>query len=83
MVSPFSARLRRDGRAGVRDGHERVSVVDPGRDLDMAAGGVGSDRVVDHVGAVEPSPLVSRQLAYGASRTRTGDLLGAMHRQVN
>ena len=39
----------RDGRAGVRDGHEGAAVAGPGGDLDLSAGGVVADRVVDQV----------------------------------
>ena len=39
-----------NGRAGVRDGHEGMPVTSPGGDLDVSAGGVVADRVVDQVG---------------------------------
>ena len=55
--------LGRDGRAGVRDRHEGVPVAGPGGDLDMSAGGVVADRVVDQVGdqALEQSWIAGRR----------------------
>ena len=54
--------LGRDGRAGIRDGHEGVLVAGPGRDLDVSSRGVVADRVVEQVGDQPLEGVVDRRL---------------------
>ena len=61
--------IDRDHRAAVGDGHEGVLVADPGGDLDMPAGGVVVDRVVDQV---RDQPLGQRGVSGGGRRVERG-----------